>query len=105
MTGRERFARWAGMVDNRRGNSMRSNKQMQDEMTGRETLEPEMTGSEIEAGRVEGAHEITETAPTHAELEQVKGERDQLLDRLARREAAGDHAREREMKARGESRH
>ena len=46
MTGRERLARWAGMVDNRRGNPMRSNKQMQDEMTGRETLEP-MTGSEV----------------------------------------------------------
>ncbi len=39
---------------------------MQDEMTGRETLEPEMMGSEVEPGR-----EIIETSPTHAELERV----------------------------------
>jgi molecular chaperone GrpE len=78
---------------------MRSNKEMQDEMTGRETLEPEMTGSEVEAGR-----EISETNPTHAELEQVKGERDQLLDRLARLQAEFDNARKRELKERADSR-
>src|SRR5438034_8830723 len=103
MTGRERLARWAGIVDNRRGSPMRSNKQMQDEMTGRETLEPElepeMMGSEVEPGR-----EIIETSPTHAELEQVKGERDQLLDRLARLQAEFDNARKRELKERADSR-
>jgi len=78
---------------------MRSNKQMQDEMTGRGTLDPEMTGSEVEAGR-----EIAETNPTHAELEQVKGERDQLLDRLARLQAEFDNARKREAKERADSR-
>jgi molecular chaperone GrpE len=78
---------------------MRSNQKMQDEMTGRETLEPEMTGSEVEPG-----HEITETHPTHAELEQVKGERDQLLDRLARLQAEFDNARKREIKERADSR-
>jgi molecular chaperone GrpE len=79
---------------------MRSNKQMQDEMTGRETLEPEMmTGSEVEPGR-----EISETHPTQAELEQVKGERDQLLDRLARLQAEFDNARKREIKERADSR-
>ena len=72
---------------------------MQDEMTGRETLEPEMTGSEVEAGR-----EISETNPTHAELQQVKGERDQLLDRLARLQAEFDNARKREIKERADSR-
>src|SRR5258708_30169892 len=87
------------MVDNRRGNPMRSNNEMQDEMTGRETLEPEMTGSEVEPG-----HEISETSPTHAELEQVKGERDQLLDRLARLQAEVDNARKRELKERADSR-
>src|SRR5260370_40185566 len=99
MTGKERFARWAGMVDNRRGNTMRSNKQMQDEMTGRETLEPEMTGSEVEPGR-----EISETHPTQAELEQVKGERDQLLDRLAGLQGEVDNAGEGEAKERADSR-
>ncbi|HSY70355.1 MAG TPA: nucleotide exchange factor GrpE [Edaphobacter sp.] len=78
---------------------MRSNKRMQDEMTGRETLEPEMTGPEVESGR-----EISETGPTHAELEQVKGERNQLLDRLARLQAEFDNARKREVKERADSR-
>jgi molecular chaperone GrpE len=72
---------------------------MQDEMTGRETLDPEMAGSEVEAAR-----EISETSPTQAELEQVKGERDQLLDRLARLQAEFDNARKREMKERTDTR-
>ena len=72
---------------------------MQDEMTGRETLDPEMAGSEVEPGR-----EISETSPAQAELEQVKGERDQLLDRLARLQAEFDNARKREAKERADSR-
>jgi molecular chaperone GrpE len=72
---------------------------MQDEMTGRETLDPEMAGPEVELGR-----EISETSPTQAELEQVKGERDQLLDRLARLQAEFDNARKREIKERADSR-
>ena len=44
---------------------------MQDEMTGRETLEPEMTGP---GGKLWPRE--SEPGPTHAELEQVKGERD-----------------------------
>src|SRR5580692_748149 len=103
MTSRERLARWAGIVDNRRGSPMRSNRQMQDEMTGRETLEPEMTGSEVQLGREIPDREINE-GPTQAELEQVKGERDQLVDRLARLQAEFDNARKREIKERADSR-
>ena len=76
---------------------MRNNKQMQDEMTGRETLEPETTGSEVEHGR-----QISEISLTQAE--QVKGERDQLLDRLARLQAEFDNARKREIRERADSR-
>ena len=96
MTGKERFARWAGMADNRRGNPMRSNKHMQEEMTGRETLDPEMTGSEVEP--------TNEISTAQAEVEQLKGERDQLLDRLARLQAEFDNARKREVKERADSR-
>jgi molecular chaperone GrpE len=79
---------------------MRSNKQMQDEMTGPETLEPEMTGSELESGR-----ELTvDPGPLPAELEQVKGERNQLQDRLARLQAEFDNARKREARERADSR-
>jgi molecular chaperone GrpE len=81
---------------------MRSRKEMQDEMTGRETSgqgvqDPEvLTGSEGEP--------INEMNPTLAELEQVRGERDQLLDRLARLQAEFDNARKREIKERADSR-
>jgi molecular chaperone GrpE len=80
---------------------MRSNKRMQDEMTGREILDPEaVVGSEVDSGR----ETSVETAPLQAELEQVKGERDQLLDRLARLQAEFDNARKREVKERADSR-
>src|SRR3984885_10735770 len=95
MTGRERLARWAGMVDNRRGSTMRSRKEMQDEMAGRGTLEPELTPE---------AEPVIETSAAQAELEQVKGERDQLLDRLARLQAEFDNARKREIKERADTR-
>ena len=49
---------------------------MRDEMTGRETLDPETVAPVIDP-----SHEIE--AGAASELEQVKGERDQLLDRLA----------------------
>jgi molecular chaperone GrpE len=81
---------------------------MQDEMTGREILDPEaVVGPETDSGRgtsVEPGREVSETSPTQAELEQVKGERDQLLDRLTRLQAEFDNARKREMKERADSR-
>ena len=43
---------------------------------------------------------VQEMASAQAELEQVKGERDQLLDRLARLQAEFDNARKREAKER-----
>ena len=75
---------------------------MQDDMaehgtTGQGTMEPEVAvGSEVEP--------INEMSPAQAELEQVKGERDQLLDRLARLQAEFDNARKREAKERADSR-
>jgi molecular chaperone GrpE len=76
---------------------MRSGKEMQDEMTGQATQEPEMvTGSEVEP--------INEVSAVQAELDQVKGERNQLLDRLARLQAEFDNARKREIKERADAR-
>ncbi len=70
---------------------------MQDEMTGQGVVEPEVAvGSDVEP--------INEMGPTQAELDQVKGERDQLLDRLARLQAEFDNARKREVKERADSR-
>jgi molecular chaperone GrpE len=74
---------------------------MQDEMTEREILDPEA----VVGQGIDPSHEISaESSPLHTELEQVKGERDQLLDRLARLQAEFDNARKREAKERADSR-
>ena len=75
---------------------------MQDEMAGREILDPEMVvGQEVETGRDEMR---AEPGVAQAEMEQLKGERDQLIDRLARLQAEFDNARKREAKERADSR-
>jgi molecular chaperone GrpE len=74
---------------------------MLDEMAGREILDPEaVVGPEVDTGR-----EINlEANAAQVELEQMKGERDQLVDRLARLQAEFDNARKREAKERADSR-
>jgi molecular chaperone GrpE len=72
---------------------------MTEEMAGREILDPEaVVGQEIDP-----SHEI-ESGAGPAELEQLKGERNQLLDRLARLQAEFDNSRKREAKERADSR-
>jgi molecular chaperone GrpE len=70
---------------------------MQDEMTGRDTAESSVgVASDVEP--------INEVSAAQMELDQVKGERDQLLDRLARLQAEFDNARKREVKERADAR-
>jgi molecular chaperone GrpE len=70
---------------------------MQDEMTGQDLREPELEANSA-------GESANETSATQAELEQVKGERDQLLDRLARLQAEFDNARKRAERERTEFR-
>ena len=56
------------------------------------------------ARRLIRATRLNRALSRQAELEQVKGERDQLLDRLARLQAEFDNARKREAKERADSR-
>ncbi len=74
---------------------------MQEQMTEEqgsleEMNEPEMISGMGDEGRLQDS--------TQVELEQVKGERDQLKDRLARLQAEFDNARKREAKERQDSR-
>ncbi len=71
---------------------------MVDVTTGQGLQEPEIsTGGPA-------AEPVSETSALQAELEQMKGERDQLKDRLARLQAEFDNARKREVKERADSR-
>jgi molecular chaperone GrpE len=71
-------------------------------------MQEDMTVQAVQEGEVVStpANEpvINETDATHIELDQVKGERDQLLDRLARLQAEFDNARKREAKERADAR-
>jgi molecular chaperone GrpE len=77
----------------------RSEDQMQDEMNGQAVQEPEMiTGDEFPQEPSQGISAV------QAEVEQLKAERDQLMDRLARLQAEFDNARKREAKERADAR-
>jgi len=70
-------------------------------------MQDEMTVDAVQEGDVvpsAAAEPISEANAAHAELEQVKGERDQLVDRLARLQAEFENARKREAKERSDSR-
>lgn len=69
-------------------------------------MQDEMTVDAAQEGEVmPGAAEpVSEASAANAELEQVKGERDQLVDRLARLQAEFENARKREAKERADSR-
>lgn len=86
-------ARWAGIGNNRSNIEMKGTEAMQDETVEHGVQEPENSGPES----------VAETAAP-SELEQLRGERDQLLDRLARLQAEFDNARKREIKERADAR-
>lgn len=72
---------------------------MQDEMTGQDVQMPEMiTGDEFPQEPLQQVNAV------QAEVEQLKGERDQLMDRLARLQAEFDNARKREVRERADAR-
>lgn len=100
----DRVARWAGIGNNREmDHEMETNETMVDELN-EEVLGAAETGTRgvTEAGQ-EGFEGGIESR-VHAELAQVKGERDQLMDRLARLQAEFDNFRKREAKDRQDTR-
>jgi molecular chaperone GrpE len=70
---------------------------MQDEMTVQASHEGEV-------GTAPAADPAMDSNAAQVELDQLKGERDQLLDRLARLQAEFDNARKREIKERADTR-
>jgi molecular chaperone GrpE len=98
MKGRERLARWPGIGNNSRGSDMRRQDKMQEDMTVQAVQEGEI----VSTPATEPV--INEADAAQIELEQVKGERNQLLDRLARLQAEFDNARKREAKERADTR-
>ena len=104
----ERVARWAGIGNNsRESNSKESRDGMVEEaiVQGTEERESALEGGSETAGEAAGASvEESGEATLKTELEQVRGERDQLLDRLARLQAEFENSRRRETKERADLR-
>src|SRR5438067_605493 len=98
-----KVARWAGIGNN---TDSRSGEQMAEETVVQTADEKELAleTEEVQESRAESSHaaerETEATAALKTELEQVKGERDQLLDRLARLQAEFENSRRREVKER-----
>ena len=105
----DRFARWARMGNNERDarsmeeREMDANGAVATQEHGEAQAE---TGSQVdlEAGTEGAATEVMEASQAQAELEQARGERDQLKERLARLQAEFDNARKREFKERQDAR-
>jgi molecular chaperone GrpE len=98
----DKVTRWAGIGHN--GSDAASEgreQQMSDELKEAPELDIPAGGVErVEAGMEANA----EVSQEQAELEQLRGERDQLIDRLARLQAEFDNARKREAKERTDAR-
>lgn len=104
-----RVARWTGIGNNRDESSTTGSKQqMVDEtlMQDQENLRQESPVDPPVVETLEAGTDATgdPAASLRAELEQARGERSQLLDRLARLQAEFDNARKREAKERADTR-
>ncbi|MGI4827549.1 MAG: nucleotide exchange factor GrpE [Janthinobacterium lividum] len=104
----DRFARWARMGNN--GNDAKLTEDREMDGNGavgtEEQTEVHAGGQHIdlEAGTEGAATEVTDNSQARAELEQARGERDVLKERLARLQAEFDNARKRELKERQDAR-
>jgi molecular chaperone GrpE len=109
----EKVARWARMGNNRSdGSSVRSGDPMVEEAALQGTEEKEFAAEGQEGAQAAGPEttdaggegSVEAAGSLKSELEQVRGERDQLLDRLARLQAEFENSRRREVKERADAR-
>jgi molecular chaperone GrpE len=102
-----RVARWAGIGNNGESeNLIEGEEGMAEETMVKEPQEKELTAENTEGLQTAdtGSESADAITTLKTELEQVKGERDQLLDRLARLQAEFENSRRREVKERADSR-
>jgi molecular chaperone GrpE len=106
----EKVARWARMGNNRSESGSKSGDEMAEEAALQGTEEKELADAteSAQAGQettdAGGEGNAEPAASLRNELEQVRGERDQLLDRLARLQAEFENSRRREVKERADTR-
>ncbi|HLI77574.1 MAG TPA: nucleotide exchange factor GrpE [Acidobacteriaceae bacterium] len=102
-----RFARWAGIGNNGGEMTETETGAMDEQGVATATAEAMDGGAgqvDLEAGTEGASNEVNEIQQLSAELEQARGERDLIKDRLARLQAEFDNARKREAKERQDAR-
>lgn len=77
---------------------------MQDELKEETTYEPSTGARTVRQAGEESGPEIVPASAAQLDIEQLRGEKEQLLDRLARLQAEFDNARKREQKERADAR-
>ena len=109
----DRVARWAGIEKSGRNQigdyeeekmSTGNEATMQDEAREESTYEPSAGARTVQQAGGESAPELIPPSAGQLEIEQLRGEKEQLLDRLARLQAEFDNARKREQKERADAR-
>src|ERR1035437_2588796 len=97
-----KVARWAGIGNNKEGGNLKgSAEDMAEDTMVKEMEEKELPARSVtDASPAEACSESADVAALKTELEQVRGERDQLLDRLARLQAEFENTRRSEVKER-----
>ena len=103
-----RFARWAGIGNNEKDTTGTETAEMEENGVTSAPEEQMDGGSgtqvDFETGMEGASTEANEVQLLSAELEQARGDRDLLKDRLARLQAEFDNARKREAKERQDAR-
>ena len=108
--GLDTLARWARMGNNRSDETRTGSEELMSEVEQEEMekdgiegdgMPSEVSGAEL---REEAAEQAEGSGPQAVELAQIRGERDQLLDRLARLQAEFDNARKRVEKEKQDAR-
>jgi molecular chaperone GrpE len=111
----DRVARWAGLdITNKDKTDKNKDKEekmstaneatIQDEAREESTYEPSTASRNVQQAGDESAPELVPASAAQLEIEQLRGEKVQLLDRLARLQAEFDNARKREQKERADAR-
>ena len=104
----DRVARWAGLdktdKDKEEQMNAANDAAMQEEIREENGYDPKASVRTVQEAGEENAPELHPAHVLQQELEQLRGEKDQLLDRLARLQAEFDNARKREQKERSDAR-
>jgi molecular chaperone GrpE len=101
----DRVARWAGIDKNKEtGEEMTTQNEVFEEASDQQMNDAQAEKRTVQQAGEESGPEAVPASAAQIEIEQLRGEKEQLIDRLARLQAEFDNARKREQKERSDAR-